>query len=203
MGHLSRWLSSHFCHFPTLCLTFLGSWSIWESGGSCGSSLGETQITHSVLCSFVEAYKLPKANPRILWGLKSHLEMYYVITHTCYRMVTLFFGCVWLSGILVPWPGIELQPMQWKCWILTTRLPENSQWHFSKSTSDYGISRDVAQTHNLFNLAPPGFPPPPVSKWWHHPTPRPETQEPFLASSISGIDDKNSCYALSLGQTWC
>jgi len=30
-------------------------------------------------------------------------------------------------GILVPWPGIEHRPWQWKCGVLTTGLPGNSQ----------------------------------------------------------------------------
>ena len=33
-------------------------------------------------------------------------------------------------GILVPWSGIEPCPLQWKCRILNTGLPRNSQSYF-------------------------------------------------------------------------
>ena len=42
------------------------------------------------------------------------------------------FVCLWHSacGISVCQPRIELGPWQWKCWILTTRPPGNSQGSF-------------------------------------------------------------------------
>lgn len=35
-----------------VCLTFLGSQPLWDSDGGCGSSSGDMQMAHSVLCSF-------------------------------------------------------------------------------------------------------------------------------------------------------
>ena len=45
------------------------------------------------------------------------------LTHILFLFV---FGTVPACGILVPQPGIEPGPQQWKCWVLTTGLPGNS-----------------------------------------------------------------------------
>ena len=37
-----------------------------------------------------------------------------------------FWPCHVVCGILVPWPGIEPGPQQWKHWVLTTGPPGNS-----------------------------------------------------------------------------
>ena len=48
--------------------------------------------------------------------------MAYVFKKITYFLV---FGCV-ACGILVPWPGIEQRPWQWKCRVLITGPPGNS-----------------------------------------------------------------------------
>ena len=41
-------------------------------------------------------------------------------------IVFFFWPCGMADGILVPPPGIETGPWQWKCWVLTTGPPGNS-----------------------------------------------------------------------------
>lgn len=168
----SRWLSSHFCHFPTCVPNLSGVtvhlriwWRLWilfRRNSDC-------MLSFVFICGGISTPWGQSKNP--LGSQITPGDLLCNHPHLLHNGNFIFFGCVWLSGVLVPWPGIELQPLQWKCWVLTTRLPKNSQWHFSKSTSDYGISRDAAQTHNLFNLAPSGF------------SPRPRPPQQMVASS--------------------
>ena len=45
-------------------------------------------------------------------------------TFTC-----IFWPHCTACSILVPWPGIEPLPWQWKCWVLNIWLPGNSPFH--------------------------------------------------------------------------
>ena len=58
-----------------------------------------------------------------------------------------------LAGILVPWPGIELRPWQWKLGVLITGFPGNSHYylHFIDEKTESQESKSLAQGSRVQN----------------------------------------------------
>ena len=68
-----------------------------------------------------------------------------------------FFVCFWpwcsACRILVPWPGIELRPWQWKLRVLITGFPGNSQYylHFIDKKTESPESKSLVQVSRVQN----------------------------------------------------
>ena len=67
------------------------------------------------------------------------------------------FVCFWpwcsACGILVPWPGIELRPWQWKLRVLTTGFPGNSHYylHFIDEKTETQEFKSLVQGSRVQN----------------------------------------------------
>ena len=66
----------------------------------------------------------------------------------------LFWPCHAACEMLVPWPGTDPRPWQWKCQVLTTKLPENSL--FSLKTYLFPIYFSFFPSY-LFSIHPVFF----------------------------------------------
>ena len=71
-------------------------------------------------------------NKFLLLSLSLYISHWFCFSGELWLIRVCFFGGGAVpSGIfLVPWPGIEPRPWQWKHWVLTTGPPGNSQYMF-------------------------------------------------------------------------
>ena len=80
----------------------------------------------------LQAMRFGKKKKKLHWDIIFNWDTihipYYSAIWEHNSVIFFFFFWHWLMacGILVPWPGIEPRPWQWKCQVLTTGLPRNS-----------------------------------------------------------------------------
>ena len=63
----------------------------------------------------------------ILWEIRKYVYH----SKPIFKIFSFFWLCHLACRILVPWPGTEPGPQQWKCRVLTTGPPGNSLFWFS------------------------------------------------------------------------
>ena len=80
----------------------------------------------SILLSFLSIYPSIHSSSHLSIYL---LSIYFTFFPSCLSSllhIDLFFCRHATCEMLVPWPGTDPRPWQWKCQVLTTRLPANS-----------------------------------------------------------------------------